>query len=552
MSDNALENLRQIFQDQPELLKVIELGDIESKKLVDVFRESNELFATPVNLYVTGRTGAGKTSLGNCLLEEVKMKSTGYMDCTDSVGFFKLASNLCYFDLPGAGSDGNFENINRAVLLVPQLDEKDIDIITIEEFKKIDYSTPVEEIEIIKVEEWQSEAKQKEVQPDVILYVIAPHMQFLRDDQRYLCDLLKSQLKYYHRNKVVFALNIFSHEKTGEVKHTEQNLEDVKSKITTIFKNVYATKENPPIFEFDAKTGKGVNEITSYICQILPKEKLGNIQQVLRSDLKEFAQKQRSIHYQQTLISIASRLAGYKVDQKAGNQEDLIQVAASAVCSYGVKTFKNQEEIAQIKAELNKIIEDAAMEIKESQTNDIKVIKNITESKEITKERPIIKQEIITDYIEVNEIKVKKLNPFKKVVNTVTTFIGVGKVFEDKIIAEKVKKPIERLETRFLGYEKEVIDTVEAVVGQVEEIVGKEYLQGGYPVIKLILALGRGIQAYCTNSKCSLQDCISEAEVYVECKLAHVEAEIKQLLESIPTQNIEQKLIQIIERELLR
>lgn len=157
MSNNALATLRLIFQDQPDLLKVIELGDIESKKLVDVFRERDELFATPVNLYVTGRTGAGKTSLGNCLLEEVKMKSTGYMDCTDSVGFFKLASNLCYFDLPGAGSDENFENINRAVLLVPQLDDDILGIIPIEEFKKIDYSNPVEVIEIIKVEEWQSE-----------------------------------------------------------------------------------------------------------------------------------------------------------------------------------------------------------------------------------------------------------------------------------------------------------------------------------------------------------------------------------------------------------
>jgi predicted GTPase len=139
MSDKALETLRLIFQDQPDLLKIIELGDIESSKLVGAFRENNELFATPINLYVTGRTGAGKTSLGNCLLEEVEMKSTGDMDCTDSIGYFKLASNLCYFDLPGSGSDEKYENINRAVLLMPQIQNEDKDIF-IKEFKLIDYS----------------------------------------------------------------------------------------------------------------------------------------------------------------------------------------------------------------------------------------------------------------------------------------------------------------------------------------------------------------------------------------------------------------------------
>jgi hypothetical protein len=40
MSDNALKTLRSIFHDQPDLLKIIELGDIESSKLVGAFREN--------------------------------------------------------------------------------------------------------------------------------------------------------------------------------------------------------------------------------------------------------------------------------------------------------------------------------------------------------------------------------------------------------------------------------------------------------------------------------------------------------------------------------
>lgn len=549
MSDNALDTLRLIFQDQPDLLKIIELGDIESNKLVGAFREDNELFATPINLYVTGRTGAGKTSLGNCLLEEVKMKSTGHMDCTDSVGYFKLASNLCYFDLPGSGSDDKYENINRAVLLMPQIKDKYVDI-SIQKFQLIDYSNAENpKTEPIQVEKWHSKDKHKEVQPDIILYVIAPHMQFVRSDRDYLGDLLETQ-KASNRNQVIFALNIFRNEQAGEVKHTPQNIEDVKNIITTIYQKIYQTEENPPIVTFDAKTGSGLNEITSYICQILPKEKLGNIQQVLRGNLKEFAQQERIIRYEKALIRIASRLASYKVDQKAGNQ-DLIEVAASAVCVYGVETFKNQEEIAQIQAELSQIIENAATLVKESQAKDIIVPKNITELKELIKEIPIIEEKRVTDYIETNKLTVEELNGFQKITNTFTKSLFGFKFFEEEIFNEKVRQPIERLETRFLGYEKQVIDTIEVVVGQVEEVVGKNYLQGGYPVIKLILALGKGVQAYCSNSQYSLQLCIKDAEAYYEHKLGHVKAEIEKLTGDTSTQDIEQKLIHIIETELL-
>lgn len=549
MSDKALETLRSIFQDQPDLLKIIELGDIESSKLVGAFRESNELFAAPINLYVTGRTGAGKTSLGNCLLEKVEMKSTGHMDCTDSVGYFKLASNLCYFDLPGSGSDEKYENINRAALLIPQIQDK-YDNISVQEFQLIDYSNiENKKPETLKVNDWQSETKQKEVQPDIILYVIAPHMQFLRQDKEYLSALFETK-KASNKNQIVFALNIFRNEQTDEVKHTSQNIEDVRNKITNYFQKIYNTNDNPPIFTFDAKTGKGLNEITSYICQILPKEKLGNIQQVLRGNLKELAKQERIIRYEKVLIRIASRLATYKVDQKAGNQ-DLIKVVASAVCAYGVETFKNPEEIAQIQAELSQIIENTATLVKESQAKDIIVPKNITELKELIKDIPITKDELVTDYIEVNEVRVKKLNGFKQCVNFFTNIFVGSKVFEEKIINEKVRKPIERLETRFLGYEQQVVDTIEVVVGQIEEVVGKNYLQGGYPVIKLILALGRGVQTYCTNSHNSLQLCIKDAEVYYEHKLAHIKAEIEQFMDNTSTQNVEQKLIHIIERELL-
>ena len=59
----SLEALRGLFSDKPEALKVFDLQSLESQYLKEKLRNSGELFADAINLWVTGRTGAGKTSL---------------------------------------------------------------------------------------------------------------------------------------------------------------------------------------------------------------------------------------------------------------------------------------------------------------------------------------------------------------------------------------------------------------------------------------------------------------------------------------------------------
>ncbi|AFY99601.1 GTPase [Calothrix sp. PCC 6303] len=551
MSNQALNNLLSIFQDQPEILEIINLSDLESKKLIGALNKNNKLFASPVNLYVTGRTGAGKTYLGNRLIEQDVMKSTGNIDCTDSVGCFRLASNLYYFDLPGAGSSEEYENINRATLLMPQIEDEDDGIKAIKEFQKIDYSNPESpETKTISVDNWQSEATQNKVKADVILYVIAPHMQFIRSDKKYLRALLKNNQQYHQQNKVIFALNMFCDERTKTMKSTKQNIEDVKAGISKIYQEVFETQQNPAIITFNAKAGNGINEITSEICQILPQEKLGNIEEVLRSDLKEFAQKERDSRYLKTLIKIACRLASKKINEQAGG-EDLLKTAAIAISSYGVETFKSQEDLVKIKAELNQIIELTNNEIKKQRTKAIKARDKITETKEITQKEPIFEYVSVVDYIEINETKVNKLGGFKKLINMTTSFFGLGSYFDPEVVTEKVRKPIERLEERFVGYETKIIDTVQAVVGEVEKIVGQEYLQGSYPVIKFILALGYGVQKHCLNSDSSLQNCISNSENYIELKLEPVKDKIEHLLDNNSIANTEQQLIELIENILV-
>jgi predicted GTPase len=90
---------------------VFDLKSITSEYLKEQIREE-KLFASPINLWVTERTGAGKTSLGNSLLDSKIMKSTGNIYCTDFVGLFKLGDNIRYFDVPSYASESSFITIS--------------------------------------------------------------------------------------------------------------------------------------------------------------------------------------------------------------------------------------------------------------------------------------------------------------------------------------------------------------------------------------------------------------------------------------------------------
>lgn len=76
-----------------------------------------------VNVFVTGRTGSGKTTLGNRLIGlDYFMPSSGYQDCTDEINLLKFPIGLNYFDLPGVCSDDRLENYNRSALGLQQVE----------------------------------------------------------------------------------------------------------------------------------------------------------------------------------------------------------------------------------------------------------------------------------------------------------------------------------------------------------------------------------------------------------------------------------------------
>ena len=140
---------------------------------------------------------------------------------------------------PGSGSNEKFENINRAILFMPQIEDIEFDIPFVYEFEILDYSdypkTQQFKKKLVTVQEWQSFTNQQQVAPDIILYLIAPQMQFIRLDTQYLKGLIKYYAKNNSQPQIIFVFNTFY--KQNNPLFTQENIEDVCQKITEIYQS---------------------------------------------------------------------------------------------------------------------------------------------------------------------------------------------------------------------------------------------------------------------------------------------------------------------------
>ncbi len=514
--------LKWLFSDQPNLLDVVTLGDLESGHLLEEVRRRTGLFADPVKMVVVGRTGAGKTSLGNSLFGKKAMKTTGRMDCTKSLGVFHMKSNLWYIDTPGAGSNEEYENVTRLGLGLEQANGPRANAVPVHDYThaRVDASgetTGVEE-NVYTEKQW-SEKLADEFAPDVIAFVLAPHMQVLRDDRSYLGDVLG---RYGH--KVLIALNLWR--AGGGTFTTPEHLLDAREKIGEVYRDVFPDGSAEPRFvEFNALTGSGVDELTRELCQKIPADKLGGIQAVLASELKVHAQRERSRQYRRTVNRIAARLALHTVDQQAGGQ-DLISVAASAVSQYGVLTFEATDLAAQISDEMSAHVDSEVQAVKEKRSEQI-IQKDVkTKQKDIIAKDPKFQDEKVetkekrTRTRVVEETSGKGMREATKAYGKagvdhlkISFGSGGGETHQERnrrlreelvnrtrqTITEEYEVPVVHIQKKVIGYTTRVIDSVTEVVGIEEQIVGTKALTGGLPVIELLVAVGLGVEKYCTS-----------------------------------------------------
>lgn len=543
-SQEAMEILKRVFADQPDLLDVISLSDIESEEHIKALTQK-ELFVEPIKMYVTGRTGAGKSSIGNSILRAELLESTGHMDCTSTIGILRLKSNLYFIDTPGAGSNEDYENITRAALLLQQLPTDQIT-----EFGVLDYTDAKvedkEPIGIVKhkvdVGKWQAFENYQKFEPDVILFVVAPQRQFIRDDRHYLTDLLK-----VHKHKVIVALNLFV--KDGVEMSTPENIEDTISEIEKVYAQVDKTLPRR-FLRINAVSGSGINKVTQAICEVIPKSKLGNIQSVLTDELKVYAERERKRRFLQVICRIATGLAlHYTVDQRVGNQE-LISVAAKGIAQYAVFTFKGTRETLHLRDELSDLIKSETLRIKDQRTERITTKEVVEKERKI--ERPVAKK----TKVEVTE--------YQTLITQGTIFVeeekrGLARVWADltggskkRIVQTKgdIHKlvPIKRIEERIEGYEMEYVETVREVVGVTERVVSERPMEGGLPLIEFLIGLGLGVQATSAKSHQSLSTSVKDKQQWVQIALRPVAREIEDLIKS-KTEN-ENRILELLYHRL--
>ncbi|NJL77854.1 MAG: hypothetical protein HC917_01470 [Richelia sp. SM2_1_7] len=237
------------------------ISSIRAKFLIEKLNELSSDFS-PISLCATGRTGSGKTTLGNRLIgTDYFMPSTGEQDCTNEVNLVEFPNGLKYFDLPGVASKRKLENYNRAALDIEQRREfENADNLTLSQYK-VDCEPKKNNFTV-------SEFREKQIlEPDLILYMIAPDKQFLDVDCLYLGNLLS---RY---SQVIYVFNMFADKQTGTVYATEQNITDITTRIKEVHNFVLGENNQPIIVPVNCWTGEGISDLVSRSCEILGGEK---------------------------------------------------------------------------------------------------------------------------------------------------------------------------------------------------------------------------------------------------------------------------------------
>ena len=556
-ANEILKNLQRLFSDRPEVLRLLDPSNLDPDRvagevILDNYR-NQEGFASPVNFYATGKTRAGKTSLGNTIFDgkQTAMKSTGYRDCTFDLGSFQSANNLRYFDLPGAGSNENFENINRAILCMIQIKSRRGKNPEVTEFVLSDYTdftkTQIPKQKTISVDKWQSNENQLIYGADVILYVIAPHEGLGRDDETYMYDLLSAQKEKRGSSNVVFALNLHLTE-NGEPKYTKPNVEDAYKTITDIYNEVFSNHPTKPaIIEINSLTGLGADKIAEEICKLLPTDKLGKMEEVLGDKLKEKARKVRSKKFREALIYIASRLATFKVDQSFDNSSDIVLGSYAAVYSYSSKVFKKEVPSGE---NAYGVVSNFADQTKESRTENITIKEPIIESIERFR---IISEPVFGYVEEIHETTIES----EEIVETKRDALwGAAQVFMGSKV-DKVKQP-KVIQTKTKKHSQTGTNTTEvsngyetAVTGYNDKIVGLKHLKGGYDIIKGILSIGVGIESLPNENIGNFNRIYEAGEKEINLKIGNLKSRIEQVINNSDPKRAENEIIEILKKALL-
>jgi GTPase Era involved in 16S rRNA processing len=204
-----------------------------------------------INVFLTGRSASGKTTLGNRLIGESYFLSTGRQNTTQVVNLIDFSGGFRFFDLPGVDGGGRqeggrLENYNRAALGLKQVPSyPNIDEITVAIYRK--NSLPQEHT--YKLNDFEK----LPFKPDIAFYLIDPKKDLSRSEKDYVIDLIESG------HNVIYILNVWI-DKYHKPLATEQNFEDTEKSIKDIYFDLQKKKE-PVIVRINCQTGQGIDSL---------------------------------------------------------------------------------------------------------------------------------------------------------------------------------------------------------------------------------------------------------------------------------------------------
>jgi GTP-binding protein EngB required for normal cell division len=204
-----------------------------------------------VNIFVSGRSASGKTTLGNRLIGESYFLSTGRQNTTQVVNLIEFSCCLRFFDLPGVDGGGRqegdrLENYNRAALgLMQYPDYPHIEQITVATYNK--NQSPKKQTYSL------NDFNNMPFTPDLVYYLIDPKKGLTNSEKEYLKDLIESEYP------ILFVLNTWLDKHQNQLA-TKQNFLDVAKAIDQLY-ITSGEEKNPIIVNVNCQTGEGVDRL---------------------------------------------------------------------------------------------------------------------------------------------------------------------------------------------------------------------------------------------------------------------------------------------------
>jgi hypothetical protein len=560
--------IRTLFKDLPDLLGSPDYQDLSGNIIKSI---SNGLsFGRQVNFYITGRTGAGKSTSCNNFLN---VNITGNFDTTNGVTHSGFGTGLSLFDLPGQGGNPRLENVNRVTLGLGMLsidqedsysDDGEFDPFIYNRFSP-ESDKPQESK--IYLNHWEKFSKENKLEPHLILYVIGigSGPGFLRSDEQYLGDLLIRLKKDNSLNDIIFLLNEREIVDKPEVERVKQSIGRVYlSKIKEISK--------PSFFSINAKSGNGFDEVLKYICLTLSPEAVGQIKDLFKEDYQEEIKKKLSLRFINIAVNIASRISKLMPFEKMFSEKDInfifalksiVYLASELLCE---KRHEKEiiKSIKEIETSIKTLTDEFLIKTIEPQTIKIKVAGERETNVLVTVDFDTKGKRKFLEEIDYEDAKKHlKLKPIKS--TTTLKYPAVVGV-EDKIFSglndsyldytegtflipyndledDKVSGKWKAFQNRDLDFLDEEYDQItrnctvhDAIIGERVVNVTPKFKKNGLPIIELILGLSLDLLDLFSSDPKSIgqhkTENLRKRIKFVSEKLKPVSAQINSLVQS--------------------